>query len=397
MKKIIYTGAFRFPDGDAAAARVLGVGKALRDAGYEVVFAGWEEHEREQDRRPDGRYAYEGFHYKSQADLRSKPLSPIKRLIRYLYAGENTLNWLSSYQLDDVAAIIVYHGGSLFLSRMALFCKARGIKLIVDCTEWFDPAHLVGGRFGLIRIDEEIRMRYQNVKIGKVLAVSSYLERYYLQRGCDVLRVPPLIDLTEPKWSFPDNIAPSGQNKLKLAYAGTPGKKDLLGNVLRGLSILKRDGIEVELNLFGPSRQAAAECLGADAYVLGELGDTVIFHGRIPQSEVPSSVAANDFSVLLRPIARYAQAGFSTKLVESLAAGVPVLANVTSDIAEFVRDGKEGFLLPDHSPSSFAAGVKRALALSKEQKETMRRSARLRAKSSFDYREYVEPLGAFFK
>lgn len=397
MKKIIYTGAFRFPDGDAAAARVLGVGKALRAAGYEVVFAGWEEHEREQDRRPDGRYVYEDFEYSSQADLRSKTLSPLKRLLGYLFAGENTLKWLGSADLEGVEAVIAYHGRSIFLSRLASFCKARNIKLITDCTEWYDAAHLVGGRFGLVRADEELRMRYQNVKIGKVLAVSSYLEKYYSRKGCAVLRVPPLIDLDEAKWSLPDGSGRSGQSGLKLTYAGTPAKKDLLGNVLRGLRILKREGITVELNLIGPTRQAVVECLGANASVLDELGATVIFQGRIPQAEVPRSLAANDFSVLLRPSARYAQAGFATKLVESLAAGVPVLANVTGDIAEFVADGKEGLLLPDHSPESFASGVKRALALTRQQKEEMRRYARLRAATSFDYKGYAERLGAFVK
>jgi len=51
LRKIIYTGAFKFPDGAAAAARVLGVGKALREIGYEVEFAGWEKEEREEDRQ----------------------------------------------------------------------------------------------------------------------------------------------------------------------------------------------------------------------------------------------------------------------------------------------------------------------------------------------------------
>ena len=92
----------------------------------------------------------------------------------------------------------------------------------------------------------------------------------------------------------------------------------------------------------------------------------MVFHGRVPQSMVPKCLAQMDFSVLLRPNARYAEAGFPTKLVESLSAGVPILANPTSDITQYVRDGREGVLLADHSPKAFAAGVERALAMPRD-------------------------------
>ena len=41
---VLYVGAFGFPTRDAGAARVLGIGKALRSLGYEVVFGGGESH-----------------------------------------------------------------------------------------------------------------------------------------------------------------------------------------------------------------------------------------------------------------------------------------------------------------------------------------------------------------
>ena len=397
MKKIIYTGAFNFPDGDAAAARVLGIGKALRDVGYEVEFSGWEEHGREEDRQLSNRFVYDGFFYTSQADLRHQQLPPIRRLLRYVLAGKNTINWLNSEDTTGVSAIIAYHGGSLFLLRLAALCRQRGIKLLVDCTEWYEPSHLVGGRFGLVRLDNEIRMRFINSRIGCILPISSYLENYYSTRGCHVLRVPPLVDMAESKWLIPSQLVPPGQRNLRLVYAGTPAKKDLLGSAIRGLAILKCEGITVELHLIGPSRQAVASCLGDDIPLLDTLGETVIFHGRIPQTKVPCLISNCDFSILLRPLERYAQAGFSTKMVESLAAGVPVIANPTSDIAEFVQDGIEGILLVDHSTAAFVAGVKRALSLSQVQKEDMRRNAKLRAEISFDYRRYVKQLGSFIQ
>jgi len=394
VARIIYTGCFCFPDGDAAAARVLGIGNALRAAGHEVIFAGWEDCGRSVDLQNDGTYLFQGFQYISQNEFRFKKLPLLQRLKHYLMMGKNTLRWLSDGALQQGNIVIVNHGFSLFLFKLLSLCKQRNAKLIIDCTEWYEPSHLIGGRFGLVRLDNEIRMRLINSRIGWVLPISSYLENFYATKKCCVLRIPPLVDIKDLKWAIPEKTVSRNHN-LRLIYAGSPGKKDLLDTVLRGLCVLRDEGVAVELHLVGPSREAVANCLGSDASILDSLADATVFHGRVPQSEVPRLLATADFSILIRPRQRYAEAGFPTKLVESLSAGVPVIANPTSDIAEYVQDGKEGILLTDHSVAAFVVGVKRALAMSHEQVETMSRNAFLRAEASFDYRRYVEQLEAF--
>jgi len=397
-RTIIYTGSFRFPDGDAAAARVLGIGKALRFAGHRVFYAGWEECERVQDRQADGRYVYEGFTYKSISELRYKEISPIRRLFGYLRRGSNTVKWLKTLNISNISTIIAYNGGSFFLLRLANLCKKHNIQLIVDCTEWYEPRHLVGGRFGLVRIDDEIRMRVINQRIGRIIPISSFLEKYYFKKGCRVLRIPPLVDLNESKWMIDNRIISSNPNKqLQLAYAGDPAKKDLLGNVLKGIAALKDEGITVELHLAGPTYQSVAACLGSEHLILDKLANGIVYYGRIPQSAVPGFLASSDFTILLRPRMRYAQAGFPTKIVESLAAGVPVITNRTSDLNEFIQDGKEGILLTDYSQSAFVDGIKRAISLTQDQREAMRYNARYLAEKAFDYRGYVKIIAKFIE
>lgn len=396
MQRIIITGAFRFPDKDAAAARVLGLGKALRVANYVVEFAGWEDTGRAEDLQRDGSYRYDGFSYFPQADLRSSDLSPGRRLLRYLQAGNNTLAWLGATDLSHVKVIIAYHGNSLFLLKLARFCRRHGIRLLFDCTEWYDPRALVGGRFGIVRIDNELRMRFLNPRLQRGIVISSFLEKFYSGRGCAVTRIPPLIDLKDSKWAVTASAEPGHGGGLKLVYAGTPGKKDLLGSALRGLKLVRSEGHAVTLDIVGPSRQAVLACVDGDADLLDTLGDSVVIHGRVPQAEVPSLMASADFSILIRPNQTYANAGFPTKLVESLAAGVPILANRTSDISDYVRDGLEGIILEGHSPDAFAAGVRRALTLSVGQLRDMRLAARACAATAFDFTNYVNQLEAFF-
>lgn len=390
---ILILGAFRFPNGDAAAARVLGVGKALRSAGYKVAFAGWEQSERAQDSDGNGGFSYEGFSYCSQDEFRTGQLSPIRRVLRYLLAGSNTLKWLKVIDTESVCAIVSYHGGSFFLLRLALFCRLRGIKLITDCTEWYDPEGLIGGRFGIVHLDNEFRMRFVNRLIGRLIVISHFLEDYYSARSCQIVRVPPTIDLSEQKW--PVMVERRAGAVLSLVYAGVPGKKDLLSSALYGIRFLKDEGVSIVLNLLGPSRADVLACVEGDVHLLDDLQGELVFHGRVTQEMVPRVVAQSDFSILLRPVKRVSSAGFSTKLVESLAAGVPVIANRTGDIDRYVNDGQEGILLADTTVEAFVASVRRILAMPESELLRMRHAARSCAERSFVYGEYSEALANF--
>lgn len=390
MPKVVYAGAFRFPDGDAAAARVLGIGKALRDAGYDVEYAGWEERGRDQDRCADGKFRFEGFAYFSQSEFRTKRLNPLSRLVRYLTAGKKTLEWIRKNHNDDIAGVIAYNSTTYFLWRLRVHCHKRNIPLIVDCTEWYDSRSLVGGRFGLVAFDNWLRMRVINRLIGRIIAISGYLARFYALQGCSVAKIPPLVDLKEAKW--PNVTRTLNNSRLRLVYAGSPAKKDLLGLVLRGLVIAKRTVPDISIDIFGPGSDDVVRCLDGDTNVLKLLGDSVQVHGRVAQERIPGLLSLADFSILVRPDERYARAGFSTKLVESLSAGVPVIANLTGDIGECVRDGQEGIIISDCSEDAVASGILRAAHSTPESRAEMRRLAKLAAQRLFDYRNYVEDV-----
>ncbi len=205
-----------------------------------------------------------------------------------------------------------------------------------------------------------------------------------------------MVDITDEKW-LPKivNIKSNEKEYLKLVYAGTPGKKDLLGNALRGLKILRQEGIMVQLHIIGPSQDAVLACIDNDYTLFDEIADMIVIHGRVPQSDVPQLVSSADFSILLRPQERYAQAGFSTKLVESLMVGVPIIANITGDIGGFITDNREGILIEEHSPQAFANGVKKAVDMSAKHRLLMRGYARQCAEDHFEYNKYVEPLCDF--
>lgn len=391
--RIAYVGSFICPDGDAGALRVLGVSKALRLSGHEVVLLGIEKP------RPDqsdggGRPAlpllqYQGFSYIS-------PPAGDSVLVRQtsILSGASILARLAVAQasLGPVDAIIAYQAPTLLLLRLKAICRARAIPLICDTVEWYDQRQLAFGACGPWYWDSELRMRWVQPMADGVIAISSFLERHYRNAGCPAIRVPILVD-TEELAVTPERTNPDRPG-LELVYAGSPGRKDLLGNVLRGTLETRRAGGQVTIKVIGVAPDMLVNCLDGDAKVLEALGDGLIVHPRLARSEARRHIASADFLPLLRPDLRYANAGFPTKVVESLSAGVPVIANLTSDLHECLREGENAVVAKGPSATHFVEALGRALAL-KERWPQMRRQAVESARRHFAVSSYACPLDEF--
>jgi glycosyltransferase involved in cell wall biosynthesis len=66
----------------------------------------------------------------------------------------------------------------------------------------------------------------------------------------------------------------------------------------------------------------------------------------------------NELKLLVVP--SYSE-GLPGTLLEAMACGTPALATPVGGIAEVIKDGETGFLLPDNSPQSIAQNVIRVL------------------------------------
>ena len=80
-----------------------------------------------------------------------------------------------------------------------------------------------------------------------------------------------------------------------------------------------------------------------------------------------------------------------------MAAGCPVIASVFSDIADYVEDGKNGIILNGYSVAAITDGLNRILALSPEQINAMKVSAKQCGITRFDYRNHIDSFDAFIK
>jgi glycosyltransferase involved in cell wall biosynthesis len=230
-----------------------------------------------------------------------------------------------------------------------------------------------------------------------VIAISSFLEQHFRQAGCNVVKVPPLVDTAESRWSEARaQTSSSADGKLHLLFSGSWARErqDL---ILSGMEILQKRGRPVVLEYLGSTRENLSSYNSSTKRSLLALGDAVKFHGFVPNDEVLRLSASANFAILLRETTRWSNACFPSKTGELQTLGIPMLCNVTSDLSDYLEDGKNALIVPEASAEAFAATVERALALTPADRSRMQDHSQLCAKSKFDYRNYSDFIGTFLR
>ena len=230
--------------------------------------------------------------------------------------------------------------------------------------------------------------------MGNILAISSLLDNFYKSRGCNTVTVPTILDMEAYK-----EVSATEHNYgnvIHVAYAGNPGKKDYIINAILALELLSEDERKhICFDLYGPSEKEISSCIPPT--LIQKFQNNIVCHGRIPHEDVKKKIANADFTVLLRPDKRYANAGFPTKVGESMACGTPVIANITSDLGRYIIDGKTGIVCENETIEAFADAVRRVLAMSDRERALMRNEASRMAENSFDYKVYADALDDYIK
>jgi glycosyltransferase involved in cell wall biosynthesis len=378
LPRVAVVGDFRFPFGDAASNRILALAQALREGGFTPVVISRGK-PRPEDRAEAGRYFIDGIEYVSYADLPEETFR--QRLDRPIRAIED------AKRESGLAAVLIYASASWpFVPGLIQFCRRNRLPLAADVVEWYGPRQFPHGvmdaRYYLFSLC--FRVYFQRIR--SMVVISRLLEEYFTHKGCHTVRIPALVDCA----STPHAESACG-NKLRLLYAGSPGRKDLIGRALNGLLLLSDKELQsVKFTLLGPTEGQLARYFGGA--VPERLRGVVQARGRVTVREVSQELLRTDFTVLLRENRKFARAGFPSKVPESLAHGVPVLCNMTGDMALYLADGRECVEAFGPTSEDFAAALRRALALSPESLRDMKLAARRCAEENFDYRNYVAAL-----
>lgn len=375
------------PNKSAGATRIMAFARMLKEIGYRPVMLGIAA-----AGSPARRETYHGI----ECEILAFPelsLTGIHALKRSATAKKHVRNWLDERRKNGTVSGILfseYQGYASFLYSYA--CKHR-IPLFFDAVEWY-PREAFKGAFGIFRYTYHtwnIHVGYR--RIGNIICISNYLYRHFTGQGCHCIRIPTIVDVDDFAFCEQGNV-----DKTVLAYAGVPWGKDDIETVMRAMvSLSLQEREKIELRLFGVTDEDVRLHLGKEPTVCAMLGEQICCFGRVAHEKVREELSKADFTVLLRESTRKNTAGFPTKLGESMAAGVPVIANLTSDIGLYLHDGEEGIVCEACSVEACAKALKRCLHLPENVKRYMRSRARKQARASFDYTSYIEALHSFIE
>jgi glycosyltransferase involved in cell wall biosynthesis len=130
----------------------------------------------------------------------------------------------------------------------------------------------------------------------------------------------------------------------------------------------------------GPER-ARIERLARDAGVLAA------FTGTVPHHELPAYLAAMDAAAILAP--RGQPFHYSPlKVAEYLAAGLPLVAPATGQLAHRLTDGVDAIVVPPHDGAAFAAALRR-LFDDPEERTRLGKAARAAAEAGWSWDDQV--------
>ena len=318
-KLILYIGGFELPDKNAAAQRVLSNAKAFRELGHRVIFLGVNRLQGKKTNIESSFNTFEGFDSYSL----SYP-NTIKEWVTYLSSIQPILVINSLYN-NSISCIVLYNYPAFALNRTIHFCKKLKIKAVADCTEWYAAK---GGRdkLGIIKfVDTEVRMRLLHKKVDAIIAISQYLTDYYKDK-IPTYNIPPLVDKNEKKWLKLNN---EKSPIFTIVYAGSPGRKDRVDYLIDAVLEYEQNII---VKIIGLTKQEFT-------FLYPRFNDIdlskILFFGRLSHLEALNHVKNANYTCFFRDQTRVSQAGFPTKFVESISAGVPVITNATSDIGKF--------------------------------------------------------------
>ena len=387
MKNVfVIVSGDRYPEGDAGAVREHAFALILKELGYTPLVVGMGATTDFKMREYDG-VAYYSLRYKKQNII-------CRALGRYLF-NKHLNSILKKIGRDRIKGIMYVSGGKKSASFVKKYAEKNSILLYHDSVEWFSPEEFADGENNRAY---QANNRLNTEIVGKgwrTVAISSYLYSHFEKRCDKAIRIPVIMNVDKIEYS----LDPTPGKKTVFAYAGSPGTKDYLSEIIGGFAMLSAEDIaKIEVHVAGVTKEQLVNICGARAEDIERLGNSLIAYGRLPREKAVGIVRGADFSLLLRDEnLRYARAGFPTKIVESLSCATPPVCNLSSDLASYLKDGENAIVIGGNKATFVKEAIEKILKLEKGALPKMRKNARKTAEESFDYRNYKDAFEAFIK
>ena len=383
MKTVAYIGNFGFPDKNASGKRVLGNCKVLQKLGYRVICIG-----------PGKEQAWE---YDGIKLFSVDSGNAIQRVLRNKVSDVESI-----ISKEKTGTVFIY--GALFTQKENLqlikWCRKQNIRVYYDQVDWLD-LNWHNPLRGLIRARNHSLLNNKVIPLcDGVVCISSYLSDIHSRNGMKTVIIPPLA-VEKSEGLFKGYVV---RDAIHFVYAGTTSDinrptsqwKDRIDVMFEKLrDCMMDDSLRLfKLDIFGMTEDQYIGMFpvaerDAGRKVITELAERVTFHGSVPNSVVMEEIKSADFTILIRDKKRATMSGFPTKVSESITCGTPVLCNNTSDIKQYIEEGKTGFVMDNVS-----AMFKKTLTLDTDAIVAMKYAC---CNNPFYFEKYTDRLKSFME
>lgn len=388
LQVICVCGGIGFPFGNASAARITMVGKALQEAGVAMQVLHCGPSPIAMNTEPSG--VHQGIPFRYTTSVR-RPENRIARAAVYVRAALGlTLGLMRERPARRSRVVYLYMMDTALGLYAGALCRLLGLPVVQELCEWF-PGDPDCSRF----VRWLHRKPMFQLATG-VLTISRFTEERALEfkqarkPGLVICRVPALTDTR----ALPAVVETEGRGTPDLVYCGT-WLTDV-SFVLRAFVRVKAAGRRCRLKLVGGALSAFAPQILREAAEYGIPPGEIAFTGWLDDESLHRCYATA--AALLVPLGydERSLARMPNKLPEYLASGRPVVSSNVGEVRELLTDAVSAYLAKPEDEGDFAAKIVSVL----EDPEAAARvgaAARETAASRLDYRAHAGELARFFR
>ena len=397
MESIVYIGDFDLRNRNVQSHLVLNNGRIFSQLGYSVSYIGTNRDCLSFSDLPRERVNIEDFqYYELPHTLTLKGIFQVRsiknRILHVLdeINNRNHVKYLITYQCPSYAIVLEY---------IIKWCRKNHVKYIVNSADItvFDSQPFF--KRVMMELNWNYLHRITKKNANGIKAVSRYIADFYYKADRASIIVPPLF--------YEERIMRARNNIEKqcttFVYAGTPfpllshcvnpdGMKDRLDKIIHLFSLVEENRIQFKLYVIGLTLDDF--CLAVPQYSeYLKKTECISFFGRKDHDITLDFVEKADFLINYRDKNVMNEAGLSTKVVESISLGTPIVMNDIGDTFQYLNETM-GIKLS----GTIDKDVETIIRLCKMKPEEISRIKEYcKSNSPFKVDAYIEQYKAFFE